>query len=698
MSWTRRRIVFILSVLSLARAAYAVPTTVSYGDPEGQGFFDPVLGAARRNAFEFATGIWANTLAGTVPIVIAATMPSLGGNGSSALFASSGAVTFHRNFSAGVPNTWYAAALANELSGTDLNGPNTPEISIMFNADVDSPEVLGSIGWYYGTDAQPGTDIDFVTIALHELAHGLNFADLVDVNTGGWLNNNQPGIFDRMLFRPLVGSFADLRDAERLAAVVSDALFWNGPNVVAFNGGPAAVYAPDPSQPGSSVSHWDPASNPHELMVPFYTEAVHDPGLLLPALIDMGWGVTVPTPTPRASAAPPTATPAPRSTIPPAEGTPPPRRDVVYVTNFDDGTVSLIDRATSHVTGSIPVGDGPLGMAATTDGRRLYVANFRVGTVSVLSTRANRVLATIRVGDSANGVAVTPDGAFVVVTDTASDRATIVDTASNAVTARMPAGPQPSGVAITPDGALAFVADYGTPAVAVIDIAAGVRRAIIPTNPVYLGLSPSGTLSLAMTPGTGSSFATIYFPGSVLSFDATNMVLNPGTTGLLYGPTTDAEVEAVALSSDGSLAYVTAHTLGGAGQLLIINTATSQISTLPFGHVLEGVALSSDEQMVYVADAGSNSVLVKGNGVVISVPVGAAPMGVVVAAVPQMCQGDCNGDGVVTVDEVLQAVNIALGLQAVNTCIAVDGDDDGRVTVDEVLQGVTNYLSGCPLG
>lgn len=369
---------------------------------------------------------------------------------------------------------------------------------------------------------------------------------------------------------------------------------------------------------------------------------------------------------------------------------------MVYVTNFDDGTVSVIDRATSQVTGTIPVGDGPLGMAATTDGRRLYVANFRVGTMSVLSTRANRVLATIRVGDSANGIAVTPDGAFVVVTDTASDRATIIDAASNAVTARVPAGPQPSGVTIAPDGALAFVADYGTPAVSVIDIANAVRRAIIPTNPVYLGLSPSGTLSVAITPGTGSSFATTYFPGSVLSFDANKMVLNPGMTGVLYGPTTDAEFESVVLSSDGSLAYVTAHTLGGEGKLLIINTATGQISTLLFGHVLEGLALSSDGYMVYVADAGANSVFVKGNAVVISVPVGAAPMGVVVAAVPQMCQGDCNGDGVITVDEVLQAVDIALGRQAVNTCIAADGDDDGQISVDEILGAVNTALSGCP--
>jgi hypothetical protein len=60
------------------------------------------------------------------------------------------------------------------------------------------------------------------------------------------------------------------------------------------------------------------------------------------------------------------------------------------------------------------------------------------------------------------------------------------------------------------------------------------------------------------------------------------------------------------------------------------------------------------------------------------------------------CVGDCNGDGSVTVDEIVRMVNIALGSQDVSTCPAADRDGSGTVTVDEIVQAVNNALNGCP--
>jgi hypothetical protein len=59
------------------------------------------------------------------------------------------------------------------------------------------------------------------------------------------------------------------------------------------------------------------------------------------------------------------------------------------------------------------------------------------------------------------------------------------------------------------------------------------------------------------------------------------------------------------------------------------------------------------------------------------------------------CSGDCNGNGTVTVDEVLTCVNVALGA-AVSTCLPCDRNHDGMVTVDEILAVVTAALDGCP--
>ena len=60
------------------------------------------------------------------------------------------------------------------------------------------------------------------------------------------------------------------------------------------------------------------------------------------------------------------------------------------------------------------------------------------------------------------------------------------------------------------------------------------------------------------------------------------------------------------------------------------------------------------------------------------------------------CAGDCGGDEIVTVDELVQGVNIALGLDSISSCPAIDQGDEG-VTVDDLVRAVTASLTGCPI-
>ncbi|MDX2169138.1 MAG: hypothetical protein SF182_18865 [Deltaproteobacteria bacterium] len=62
---------------------------------------------------------------------------------------------------------------------------------------------------------------------------------------------------------------------------------------------------------------------------------------------------------------------------------------------------------------------------------------------------------------------------------------------------------------------------------------------------------------------------------------------------------------------------------------------------------------------------------------------------------PPACVGDCNGDGEVTVNDLIVGVNIALGSQPVSACQAFDPDGDGMVGIGELIQGVNNALDGC---
>lgn len=62
------------------------------------------------------------------------------------------------------------------------------------------------------------------------------------------------------------------------------------------------------------------------------------------------------------------------------------------------------------------------------------------------------------------------------------------------------------------------------------------------------------------------------------------------------------------------------------------------------------------------------------------------------------CGGDCNGDGAVSVDEILKGVNIALGSLDVTSCNNFDANVDASVTVDEIVAAVVAALEGCPAG
>jgi hypothetical protein len=61
------------------------------------------------------------------------------------------------------------------------------------------------------------------------------------------------------------------------------------------------------------------------------------------------------------------------------------------------------------------------------------------------------------------------------------------------------------------------------------------------------------------------------------------------------------------------------------------------------------------------------------------------------------CSGDCNGDGRVTVDELVRMVNVALGNTGVRACLAGDKDRNGAIAVNEVITAVNNALAGCAM-
>ena len=71
-------------------------------------------------------------------------------------------------------------------------------------------------------------------------------------------------------------------------------------------------------------------------------------------------------------------------------------------------------------------------------------------------------------------------------------------------------------------------------------------------------------------------------------------------------------------------------------------------------------------------------------------------VGTYAPAAAQALVGDCDGDGRVTVSELVNAVGIALGAAPLDRCPAVDDDGNGQVSIDELVRGVAAALGGEP--
>ena len=59
------------------------------------------------------------------------------------------------------------------------------------------------------------------------------------------------------------------------------------------------------------------------------------------------------------------------------------------------------------------------------------------------------------------------------------------------------------------------------------------------------------------------------------------------------------------------------------------------------------------------------------------------------------CVGDCNGDGRVSISELVTGVNILLGRGSLDDCPAID-DGDGTVRINDLVLSVGHSLRGCP--
>lgn len=250
-------------------------------------------------AFEYALRIWESHLDSTVPIRIRANWVAQEGNtlgsaGPTQIFQLTGAE----------PDTWYTIAQASAMTGQDLvqEFNLTHDININMNCNFAN--------WYYGLDANtPAGQIDFVTVVLHEVGHGIGFIGSMSVNQGtltgeyGFGNANLPIIYDRFTEdgdgTPLLDAASYGNPSSALYQALTGqrgGVFFSGADAVGVNAAqPVRLFAPSSWSAGSSYSHLDQATftqTENALMRPQVENAfaIHSPGPVFCGMLsDWGW-------------------------------------------------------------------------------------------------------------------------------------------------------------------------------------------------------------------------------------------------------------------------------------------------------------------------------------------------------------------------------------------------------------------------
>ncbi|NQU53182.1 MAG: T9SS type A sorting domain-containing protein [Bacteroidetes bacterium] len=240
-------------------------------------------------AFEFATNIWEQVIQSDIPIHIQADWLTL----DESVLGSAGPTSYYTDFE-NIPhkNRFYPITIVERITKTEITGASAPDITSFFNKKIN---------WYFGTDGNtPDSLYDFVTVALHEIAHGLGFTGFFyisnDLGTYGFNATGEASAFDLLVVKNSNNQLVDttifaLPSLELKNALTSASLYANSPSATK-NGIKPRLYAPTTFNDGSSIYHLNDATYPNDLMTHAIgkAEAVHDPGPLVSGIIaDLGW-------------------------------------------------------------------------------------------------------------------------------------------------------------------------------------------------------------------------------------------------------------------------------------------------------------------------------------------------------------------------------------------------------------------------
>ena len=311
-----------------------------------------------------------------------------------------------------------------------------------------------------------------------------------------------------------------------------------------------------------------------------------------------------------------------------------------YVSNEDDGTVSVVDTQRLESVATIAVGKRPRGMALSRDGKQLFVVVSGVPKcpppltdeqcaklprepkadaiviVDTVGLRAARVLKGVT---DPERIELSRDEHTLFVTDEDASRVSVIDLARGKSIASIPVGHEPEGVRLAPNGQWLLVTSESNNNVAIIDAA---TRKVLHT--VLVGTRPR---DIAFATDSSAAFVTGEADGSVYRITLPDGAPATQLTQLRK----EARPMGIVMDAPRERLYVST---GRGGTVAVIAVADGKlVKEVPVGARPWGLALTPDGRRLVSANGSSGDITVLDTdtfAVLGKVSVGHGPWGVVI--------------------------------------------------------------------
>jgi YVTN family beta-propeller protein len=310
-----------------------------------------------------------------------------------------------------------------------------------------------------------------------------------------------------------------------------------------------------------------------------------------------------------------------------------------YVSNEDDGTVTVVDTQRLTALATLAVGKRPRGLALSHDGTRLYVAlsglpkcpppmtdadcarlprDGQADGIAVIDTATLRPLTVLRGVSDPERVEVSRDDRTLYVSEEDAGRLAALDVPRGSVRATVAVGREPEGVRASPDGRWVLVTSEEENALAIIDA----RKHTLVTT-VKVGKRPR---DIAITPDSRTAYVSGETDASVY-----RVALPSGApVGRLLELRSDARPMGVALDARGGRLYVST---GRGGSVAAIAVADGRLVTeIAVGARPWGIALTEHGARLVTANGPSGDASIvdtQSLSVIGKVSTGRGPWGVV---------------------------------------------------------------------